>query len=469
MNNYPLPAIVSRSDNEILRNIAPKSFEEFEHATKGFVRQSALRLKAGDWLHDQRPSKQFCSGDVKGFRTWSEKQRATLYTPFVEKHIFPSGAKIAVLGDIHGDIDFFASVVDHLHHHGILDDEYHIVQDDFYIVFAGDYVNRGQFSVEVMMLLFHLHTQNIGKVFVLRGNHEYISCNKHFYETLQGHEKVEDDSRGQESLLGEIAYKFDVYYFPDLLYWYDYLPRACFLGCADRSTGKTNMISFCHAGIELGYNSSEFLASTESRYQLLLSLSRYDAVQDILSNNQLRSVHDRIREVFHYLEKSSLESWAQTYTKKDIIDLKDPYKLYRLGMQWNCFLSEDHDCGFAASLGGQSLQFGQALTKYYFDRSSSENVKIVSMVRSHQHRNDHEPEIGLENTMLDQLIQTYGCVRQWNGLVYTLGDSGMRIGYQSFMTITLAEKAEKWTVEHFFKRPEEKQFSVETFKMLGSL
>lgn len=470
MNKYPLPDIVTQSDNDVLKSLNSISFKQLEEATKAFARHSGKRFKAGQWLHDDRPTNRFFSGDVGDYKIMGQGKDSSLFTPFVEKHVFPSGAKIVVLGDIHGDIDSFASIVDHLHHHGYLDDDYHIVEENFYIVFAGDYVNRMPYSVEVMKLLFHLHERNIGKVFVLRGNHEYAECNRYFYEALQhaGHEK-ESALYGQESLLEELAYKFDVYYYPDLLYWFDYLPLSCYLGCKD-DNGVTNMIQFVHAGFEVGYNAQEFLASSDDRYQKINAIDRHGALQKALTS-ELSGLQDRVKEIFAYLEGTPIEFIAHSYTKPGVVNLSDPQSPYRLklGTQWNCFLSEDNDVDFAASLKGENLHFGRKMTEYFLNASGSDKAKIVSMVRSHQHRNDCDPKIGLENHMLDHLNNHHGCIRQWDGLVYTLGDSGLRSGAQTFMMITLASDPKKWVVEHFFKRPEEKQFSVEMFRMLGSL
>ena len=472
MNKYPLPDIVTQSDNDVLQSLNTITFKQLEEMTKAFARHSGKRLKAGQWLHDDRPTNRFFSGDVGDFKIMGQGKDSSLFTPFVEKHVFPSGSKIVVLGDIHGDIGSFASVMDHLHHHGYLDDDYHIVEDNFYIVFAGDYVNRLPYSVEVMKLLFHMHEHNIGKVFVLRGNHEFAECNKHFYDMLQlaGHEK-ESDVYGQESLLEELAYKFDLYFYPDLLYWFDYLPLSCYLGCKDEETGMTNMIQFSHAGFEVGYNAQEFLKSPDDRYQKINTLDRHSAMQKALATDSLSGLNDRVKEVFAYLEGTPMESLAHSYTKPGTIDLSDPQSPYRLklGTQWNCFLSEDNDIGFSASLKGENLHFGQKMTEYFLSASNTEKTKIVSMVRSHQHRNDSDPKLGLDNKMLDHLHDRHGCVREWDGLVYTLGDSGMRSDAQAFMMITLASDPSKWVVEHFFKRPEEEQFSVEMFRMLGSL
>lgn len=101
--------------------------------------------------------------------------------------------KIIVIGDIHGSFHSFFRIFIRLHVEGIITNEYK-VNKDYRIIFLGDVIDRGNFSIEVMYIIFKLiinnNTDNNLKVILLRGNHEeYVTYERYGFET-------------------EIAYKF---------------------------------------------------------------------------------------------------------------------------------------------------------------------------------------------------------------------------------------------------------------------
>lgn len=451
MKRDAIPSVLKNSSAKMLKELRTINYAKLEKAAKMFVRQSALRLKAGDWLNGIEPNESMLAGQVGNFKILTEAGAEALFTPYVEKDTFEPGSEIAVIGDIHGDLEGLVAILEHFRQRGYLNQDYLIERQNFYLVFIGDYTNRSKYSVEVMLLLFLLHRQNVGSLFLLRGNHEYAICNKDLYETY-----IAQGLDERETLLGELAQKLEVYYYPDFLYWYDYLPFALYFGCTDRATGITNYIQLAHAGIDLGFNPKSLLQKQDVRFEKIIKLERYKELQAMLQEPLLADLHGQIKKVFAYLaEHEKSENIAATYLDPAEVMLEHPHSplFLRLGLQWNSFLTEDHDVGISTSLRQRNVYFGQKITDYLLERSSGVNYKLCAVLRGHQHYNDYDEQIGLYSDMLDKIITHNGLLKQWGGTVYTLGDLGFKTGYQSFAVVSMAEKQAEWKIQHFFKKP----------------
>jgi len=85
-----------------------------------------------------------------------------------------ANTQVTVVGDIHGQL------FDLLH---ILDESGFPNENNMYI-FNGDFVDRGAFSVEVMLILLALHAAMPNRVLLNRGNHEdFIVCSTYGFQT----------------------------------------------------------------------------------------------------------------------------------------------------------------------------------------------------------------------------------------------------------------------------------------------
>lgn len=72
-----------------------------------------------------------------------------------------------IVGDLHGNIRDLIRIIR----------EINFFNNDSRILFLGDYVDRGEFSIEVVTLLFSLICQYPNRIYLLRGNHEFSSIN----------------------------------------------------------------------------------------------------------------------------------------------------------------------------------------------------------------------------------------------------------------------------------------------------
>jgi hypothetical protein len=175
---------------------------------------------------------------------WGETDRTVFY---LQKQFIPAGSSIAVFGDIHGSIHSLLRSLLYLVELGYVNDNFTFKDPHFYMVFLGDYVDRGAFSPEVLYVVMKLKAVNSEKVFLIRGNHE-----------------TEDAGISPTSWREDLGkrYGFDG---PALIaqftkFFLD-LPLAVYLGIEGPS--KKDFILFSHAGVDVNFDIHDFLAATE--------------------------------------------------------------------------------------------------------------------------------------------------------------------------------------------------------------
>ena len=78
---------------------------------------------------------------------------------------------VTIVGDIHGQFYDFLK---------LLDKDVGGNCDTTKYVFLGDYVDRGNFSIEVLLLILAMKISRPGQVTMLRGNHECRQLTSYF-------------------------------------------------------------------------------------------------------------------------------------------------------------------------------------------------------------------------------------------------------------------------------------------------
>lgn len=443
---------------------------EFEKLINLFITTSAQHMNMHTWLTKATERRQQLE---KGYQTLfhlvGEREISSLFVPFVRKKVIAAATKIVVIGDLHGDSQALNAIITELEAHGYIDATWR-VRPDVIIVCLGDYSNRGRSSVPVMATLMHLFINNHDNVVLLRGNHEYALTNKLFNKRHMSQKGTEDEYLGEVSLLEELKERFQGYSYPDLLSWYDYLPQALFVGWHDAASHKKQFVQFCHGGIEIGYSPRDLLcAGDDVAYEEMLSFDRGKVLRALIEDKVLGAgVAQRVSDVLAYIQRDATNGFESLYNTDAVVDFKDPQSSYhlRFGLQWNNFLSQANDAIIcAASTKRKNLIFGSLLTKYFLAQASSDNAQLCGIIRAHQHLNEVIQVLGLCGTMLDDTRTGKGMVRQWDGLVYTLGASSEISAYQSFITLDPAQH----TVRHYYKRPEENQFSFTMHHLSATL
>lgn len=177
------------------------------------------------------------------------------YLTYVEKRVVEQGSTVILCGDLHGDILSLGALANTLIKDGYLDNDLKL-KPNTYMVFLGDYVDRGYYGIECLYLLYRLKLANDTHVILLRGNHEDSSITSRYgfeqelfdkYDACQAKEIMSDTHRA-----------------------FDLMPVALFLGCKNQKSGLTHYANCCHAGLEPHYSAKQLLADPEPHaYELL--------------------------------------------------------------------------------------------------------------------------------------------------------------------------------------------------------
>jgi len=87
----------------------------------------------------------------------------------LELEIAEQNREVYVLGDIHGNLKSLLKIV-------------HLIDDNNpeFVIFLGDYVDRGEKQLECFMLVLILKILNPKKYYLLRGNHESLEMNEYY-------------------------------------------------------------------------------------------------------------------------------------------------------------------------------------------------------------------------------------------------------------------------------------------------
>ena len=363
----------------------PLSWATFTSRLQAFTELSAQELCAPSlWLEGESP---FASN-------FFPLNSPIHFKPFAQKMVLPTNSNIAFFGDLHGNFDALLHILQYLVDHQYMDLDLRIIQDNFHMVFLGDYVDRGADGVEVIDMLMRLKLANPTQVFLVRGNHEDGDLNNHYGFKQELRMKFPDVKQEQFNHVYKI---------------YDCMPPVLCIGC-DAGT-HTDFMYCCHGGIELGCNFKELL-SDPAQYQ-------FQAIKRLDRINGIRLLPSALKQLL-----------LQHIPASDIIDAVPvtPTQPTLFGSLWNDFMTDDQ---VIAYVKGRGWKCGQALTHYFCKSNSSVNAKMRGIFRAHQH----------SGAMLDLLRKNKGIVSLWDGMVHTflaVPIDGLSFPYHSLGILTLA-------------------------------
>lgn len=371
--------------------------------------------------------------DASFFNTSS---RIATFQPFAQKIIVPANSIIYARGDLHGDIYSLADQIDRLLDEGVIDESFKIIKPNHWIIFLGDYVDRGQYGCEVIYTILRLAVANPDKVIAVRGNHEETNMNTRDGFGNEVNAKFNDTT-------GSI--------FAEINRMYDFLPAVLYLGCKDNRS-ITNYAQCCHGGLEIGYNPQAFLDHSTTKYQQidhLLNFNNLVKLQSHMNRKKLPSQKDYSQDI------KAIQDLSENIT---------PLSTQDLGLLWNDFDVNNRSQIQLNTQRGIGQIYGQHSTQDILALQSSDHSKIRWIFRAHQHSCDsHDP-------MMQGLIQSNGVYKLWNpyekeqtrylreGLVWTLNVGADSVygefagfNFDTYIAIQPQQDPNEWTIQLFMQ------------------
>ena len=348
-------------------------FDVLYQAEKQFfktAKNSSLQQQ-DHWLNQGSPTTDFFDVDS-----------AVARQHYVQKLVVPPGAKVLLHGDLHGDVH---SLVASIEPYMKTNDGFKLVED-VYLVFLGDYVDKGLYGLECIYVLLRLKIDNPDSVFLVRGNHEDSDiCSYYGFQT-----ELVKKGFTQEQI--ETVYRL-----------YSLLPAALYLGC------NKSFVQLCHGGLELGYLPTELLNATGSvEYEWITELNRF-SVYSQLSEESRAQIAPFIEAYPHICKdhmfpvaNSTCDSWIG----------KEKY-IATLGFMWSDFVALENKPTFYKAHRGYA--FNKNTTAELLALTNTGSNKLCGILRAHQHNVDeNDPMMRLLLNLDNKDEENKGIAKLWS-------------------------------------------------------
>lgn len=346
------------------RDLLPlKSFEDFRPILDAFFQlcQTGELAQAGAWRGTTPTREGFFNTAAAYFL-----RPAIPFQPFAQRCLVPPGAEVLFHGDLHGDIHSLNTWLGWLNQAGYLRD-FQIARPNVYLVFLGDYTDRGLYGVEVLYTILRLKLANPDRVWLVRGNHEDVSLAARYGFLAEGQAKY--------------GSRFDA---RAVMRLYDFLPVVLYLGCGD------TFIQCNHGGMEPGYDPGALLDAPEGvRYEFLGELKQAQFVKA------------------HPAWVAGLPKPGRRIAEGVLRDFlpESPTEPVVLGFMWNDFsvVAEEADLAIDP---GRAFVYGPTVTRQLLEQASTPRRRLRAVFRAHQHASTLTP-------MMRRLKASRGVFRHW--------------------------------------------------------
>jgi len=446
-NSLPRPSIPW--DNRHVASLGTKTALDKD----SFLGMFDKYYKAYKAYNDQHAS----PSDIRALQQGSDfAQQNKGLSPHVCKIELPNNAIVAFHGDLHGDVHSLNAFIRRLQRDGYMtsEDGFKIKDPTFYMVFLGDYTDRGLYGMEVIYTIMRLKLANPEQVFLVRGNHEDLDIINRFGFADELKRKLAlTKGRALSSTSGFIRANVDVVEDVDecleqLNRFYNALPVALYIGTKNPETNHKDFILCCHGGIEIGFDEKSLLSSERAKEcQFIGSLKRATNLSQYSVSVQ--------QELSRLVLKNSLKGVSR-------------YDAYDIGFMWNDFHVDSSKPSEFNEYRGTGLVIGKSLLKDHLrSRSLQGSHSLNGVFRAHQHstklspmmqrilNKDNQSPIGEEGVgkIWDRRSRSQSAMALWPGIVATFSVSPFTpysvagIDYDTFGLLRLAPEFESWQLE----------------------
>lgn len=289
------------------------------------------------------------------------------FQPFAQKVVAEAGSEFVFHGDFHGDIRSFLGMLKWLNENGRMEG-FRIKSRRCYLVFLGDYTDRGAYGVEVLYTLFRLAVENPGQILMARGNHEDFLLTANY------------------GFLHELRTKYGPATNPMRIWrMFDFLPVVIYVGVGN------DYLQCNHGGMEPGYDPHDLLNATGAeRYELLGPITRQQFQQ--ANPEWVAPLDARTRQLL-------------TARMKDFRP-KNPTTPNSIGFMWSDYALFNDAPPLGYNTNRMAFVFGKSPTGYLLRHASRGQAQLHAVFRAHQHSSAPNP-------MMNRLITSRGAFRHW--------------------------------------------------------
>jgi hypothetical protein len=336
---------------------------DFIYLSQKYLYNTQNLYRNNAWVYDRYPNEQMdmvLTGDIYSQINGAKDDP---FIPCIAKIVVPPDTRVAIVGDIHAEVDTIEDILSSLRSRRFIDD-FLCIPNNARIIFLGDYTDRGGDSMEVLRDILILAVKNPGQVFLLRGNHETIYSNID-YGILEEIKKFEPYNTNIQNILMQKLAKI-----------YEFMPVAMLLGFSGQK--QTPFYFLAHGGPDIRYDYTDLLNLNATEYAnngglCFWNLTKSDLIKTQKLNQLLVAIKKAISNDQDALSALNLhcdQNLTYGFLWNDIY-------LTKLKVQ-NPINKSDR--------GSTTISLSLGFIKFFLESFTNENVKIVGLIRGHQHR-----------------------------------------------------------------------------------